>query len=183
MNYPSNIKKTYKKQVNYSNRGMDLENLINMTNEYLLEKDIAVIYKKPTPIQIVKYDYEKKRITDAYYKTQSTLDYNGIYQGYYIEFDAKNTNLKSFPISNIASHQLDHIKKINKQNGIVFLMIMINSEIYAIKGEFIINYIESTDKKSISYEYIKENGIKLNYNYLKGVDYIPALEEFIKEKM
>lgn len=46
MNYPTAIKKTYKKQINYGNRGMDLENFINQTNEYYLEKDIAVIYKK-----------------------------------------------------------------------------------------------------------------------------------------
>ena len=59
MNYPTAIKKTYKKQINYGNRGMDLENFINQTNEYYLEKDIAVIYKKPTPIQVVKYNYDK----------------------------------------------------------------------------------------------------------------------------
>ena len=92
MNYPTAIKKTYKKQINYGNRGMDLENFINQTNEYYLEKNIAVIYKKPTPIQVVKYNYDNKRITDAFYLTQSTLDYNGVYKGYYIEFDAKNTN-------------------------------------------------------------------------------------------
>ena len=61
MNYPTAIKKTYKKQINYGNRGMDLENFINQTNEYYLENDIAVIYKKPTPIQVVKYNYDNKR--------------------------------------------------------------------------------------------------------------------------
>ena len=52
MLYPNKIKKNTLKQVTYSNRGMDLENLINETNEYYLEKDQALIYKKPTPIGI-----------------------------------------------------------------------------------------------------------------------------------
>ena len=50
LNYPNNIKKNYHKLVSYANRGMDLENLINKTNESLIENDIAIIYKKPTPI-------------------------------------------------------------------------------------------------------------------------------------
>ena len=54
MNYPGNIKKTYTKIVNYGNRGMELENLINISNEKYIEKDIAIIYKKPTPIKVVK---------------------------------------------------------------------------------------------------------------------------------
>ena len=69
MNYPASVKKTYKHITNYGNRGMDLEELINMSCENYIEKDIAYIYKKPTPIQVVKYDYNKNRITDAYYKT------------------------------------------------------------------------------------------------------------------
>ena len=64
MNYPGNIKKEYHKTVDYANRGMDLEMLVNMTNEKLLEDDIAVIYKKPTPIQVTKYNYSNKRITE-----------------------------------------------------------------------------------------------------------------------
>ena len=181
MNYPGNIKKTYTKHVNYANRGMDLENLINMANEKYLEDDIAVIYKKPTPIQVVTYSYDKKRITDAYYKTESTLDYNGVYKGYYIEFDAKNTNSTSLPLSNIASHQINHIKNIINHKGIVFLIIMINNEIYLLPGSKVIEFINNGERKSIPYKYIKENGYIVSYSYLKGVDYIPAVDILIKE--
>ena len=46
-------------------RGMSLEEDINLSNTYYLSVDQAVIYKKPTPIQIVKVDYpsRKKRST------------------------------------------------------------------------------------------------------------------------
>ena len=68
MNYPNKINKQYHKEISYGNRGMDLENIINKTNEYLLSKDIALIYKKPTPIGVVKVSYEnnKQYITTDY---------------------------------------------------------------------------------------------------------------------
>lgn len=182
MNYPGNVKKTYIKKVNYGNRGMDLENLISIMNEYYIEKNIAVIYKKPTPIQVVKYDYEKKRISDAYYKNASTLDYNGIYKGYYIEFDAKNTNKNYLPINNIAPHQLIHIKRIMEHGGIAFLIIMINNECFLLSGEDLLDFINNSDRKSIPYDFIKEKGYLLQYNYLKGIDYKPALDNLIKER-
>lgn len=183
MNYPTAIKKTYKKQINYGNRGMDLENFINQTNEYYLEKDIAVIYKKPTPIQVVKYNYDNKRITDAFYLTQSTLDYNGVYKGYYIEFDAKNTNKNFLPLNNIAEHQIKHMKNIVKHKGICFLLIAINSEYYALPAKMLFDFIDKKERKSIPYDFIKENGYKLDYNYLKGIDYIKAIDLMIKENV
>ena len=97
MNYPNSIKKDYHKKTSYSNRGMDLEELINETNKYYLEIDKAIIYKKPTPIGIDKvcYDNNSKIITKAYFKEPSTLDYNGLYKGRYVEFEAKETKSKS----------------------------------------------------------------------------------------
>lgn len=183
MNYPNNINKTFKKQVNYSNRGIDLENLINMANEYYVDNDLAIIYKKPTPIQVVKYDYSKNRITDAFYKEISTLDYNGIYKGLYIEFDAKNTNKDSLPLSNIANHQLDHIKRIINHNGIVFLLIMIRNKCFILSGKKLLEFIKNNTRKSIPYQYIEDNGIEVNYSYLKGVNYLPGIDILIKENL
>ena len=72
----------------YSSRGMRLENDINDSNKYYRELDKALIYKKPTPVQVVHVDYPKRqraKITEAYYKTPSTTDYNGVYRGKYID--------------------------------------------------------------------------------------------------
>ena len=112
---------------------MDLEYLIEQANDYYIDNDIAYIYKKPTPIGVVKVSYNSKgkRINDGYYKMPSTLDFNGLYKGYYVEFDAKVTqNKTSFPISNVHDHQIKHIRNINKHGGIVFLIIAINDYIY-----------------------------------------------------
>ena len=108
-----------------ANRGMDLENDINESNDYYREHDIALIYKRPTPINIVKVDYSKgAKIIDAYFEKQSTTDYNGVYKGRYIDFEAKNTKSKtSFPLANITPHQVDHLKRVLQQGGIAFFII------------------------------------------------------------
>src|SRR5574344_2227158 len=110
--------------VAYGNRGMGLEADINCTNEYYLLKNIASIYKKPTPITIAKVDYSNQVIKEAYFKTPSTTDYNGIYKGKYIDFEAKETkNKTSFPLSNIHEHQIEHLKRIVKHGGIGFIIV------------------------------------------------------------
>src|SRR5690625_5216316 len=95
MNYPDGSRrrmtKNYNRQINYQNRGMSLEEDINMTNEFYLSTNKAVIHKKPTPIQVVNVHYLKRSeavITEAYYQQASTTDYNGVDRGKYIDFEA-----------------------------------------------------------------------------------------------
>ena len=179
MNYPNKIKKEYHKSINYANRGMDLENILNDTNNYYLDNDIAIIYKKPTPIGVVKVSYEnnKQVITKAYFASPSTLDYNGIYKGKYIEFDAKNTESKtSFPLNNVHPHQIEHIKRIIKHKGIVFLIIAMNNNFFLLNGPDFINFIEREKRKSIPYDYILKYAYQLEYNYMKGLDYLKFVD-------
>ena len=108
----------------YANRGMTLESDINQTNEYYNVNNIALIYKKPTPIKVVQVEYPKNKIKEAYFNEPSTLDYNGVYKGKYLEFDAKETQSKtSFPLSNIHKHQIEHIKRVLYFGGIAFLIV------------------------------------------------------------
>ena len=74
MNYPNGKKMYSPSKTSTSNRGMSLEEDINKTNKHYLTNDVAVIYKKPTPIQIVSVDYPKRsaaKITEAYFKKHS----------------------------------------------------------------------------------------------------------------
>lgn len=180
MNYPNSINKTYKKFVTYNNRGMDLENSINEANEYYLENDIAFIYKKPTPIGIVKVSYKNnsKVIDKAYFKEPSTLDYNGIYKGKYIEFEAKETtNRTSFPLNNIHPHQIKHISRVLEHGGIVFIIIKINQLDYLLDGKDFLDYIENNQRKSIPYDYIKKKGFTIKYNFNKGLNYLNIVDQ------
>lgn len=182
MKYPGNIHKNYQKVINYKNRGMDLEAMINDACKYYLEHDIAIIYKKPTPIGIVDVDYKHgAEIKKAYFKEPSTLDYNGIYRGKYVEFDAKECqNKTSFPLKNIHEHQLQHIKKILHHGGIAFLIISMNEKFFLFKGEDLLDFMKNEDRKSIPYNTILEKGYLLNYNYAIGIDYLKGLIEAYK---
>lgn len=68
------IKWSYKKKnnyVTYANKGLLLEEDINITNVYYRNTDRALIYKKPTPIKIVKVVYpnsKSSKITEAFLK-------------------------------------------------------------------------------------------------------------------
>lgn len=179
MNYPNNIKKNNKSVIIYGNRGMNLESNLNLANNYYVEKDIALIYKKPTPIGIVDVSYENNKgvITKAYFKEPSTLDYNGLYKGKYIEFEAKEAkNKTAFPLANIHEHQVKHIRNVLKHSGIVFIIINMNGQNYLLKGDDFINYIDTNSRKSIAFNYIQEKGylIKDSYN---GLDYISIVDK------
>ena len=124
LNYPSGIKKntqiknSFLKKESYKNRGMTLENELNSSNEYYREIDKAYIYKKPTPIKITKVDYpsrDKTIIKEAFFTIPSTTDYNGIYKGEYIDFEAKETkSTTSFSLTNIHKHQIQILYNLNQ---------------------------------------------------------------------
>ena len=182
MDYPGKLKKEYHKYKTYGNRGMDLEYLINLANEFYKEEDIALIYKKPTPIGINKTNYKNGTI-QGFFKEQSTLDYNGIYKGYYIDFDAKVTNsTTSFPLSNIHEHQLKHIDGVIRHGGIAFLIIAMNAEYYLLPGEKLLQFIKDNSRKSIPYNYIKENALKITLTIKPTLDYIKAVDILVKER-
>ena len=163
----------------YGNRGMTLEEDINLTNEYYKEKNIALIYKKPIPIKVLKINENKTRIKDGFYEKKSTLDYNGIYKEKYIEFDAKETNSKtSFPLSNIYEHQIQHIKNIIFYKGIAFLIIRFNiiNKTYILKGEQLLDFINTENRKSIPLEYFESNCKKIELKYRPRLDYLKSID-------
>ncbi|MCF0106619.1 MAG: Holliday junction resolvase RecU [Holdemanella sp.] len=169
-------------QDRHSRRGMSLESDVNDSNAYYREMDKAVIYKKPTPVQVVKVDYparNKAKIVEAYYKTPSTTDYNGIYRGKYIDFEAKETKNKvNFPLLMIHDHQIRHLKQVTKHGGIGFFIIRFNahSKTYLVDSDLLIAEIERTDKSSIPYSWFETNGDLIQeglfprLSYLKNVD-------------
>lgn len=187
MNYPSGIKKetTSKLKTSYGNRGMSLENELNLTNEYYKSLDKAYIYKKPTPIKITKVDYpsrDKAVIKEAFFTVPSTTDYNGIYKGKYIDFEAKETKSKtSFSLNNIHPHQIEHLKNIYRHNGIAFLIVRFTqlNETYLLQIKDLMFYIKNTTHKSIPLSFFKENGYLIEDGYNPRIDYLKIVDEII----
>ena len=172
--------KEHRSLLSAANRGMSLEEDINLSNEYYRDMGIALINKRPTPINIVKVDYSRgARITDAYFEKQSTTDYNGVYKGKYIDFEAKNTKSEtSFPLSNISEHQIIHLKNVIKHGGIAFFIIcfQLKNEVYLLDASFVIEFYEKGGRKSIPYNIFKEKGVLIKQDYTPRLHYIDAVE-------
>ncbi|MHC5267762.1 Holliday junction resolvase RecU [Enterococcus sp. LJL98] len=174
----------------FANRGMRFEEAINQSNAYYLNRGTAVIHKKPTPVQIVKVDYPKRSaavIKEAYFKEASTTDYNGVFQGYYIDFEAKETkNRTSFPFKNFHAHQIEHMKQCLKQKGICFVLLWFSSlsRCFFVDSQFIVHYWEKqkTDKKSLSLAHIEEIGIEITPGIAPRIPYLQAVKESIELK-
>lgn len=179
--HTSNIKK-----VDYKSHGMMFENGLNITNEFYRINKKAIIYKKPTPVQVVRVDYparSKAKIIEAYYRTPSTTDYNGIYKGKYIDYEAKETARTSFAFKHIFPHQMEHLKEVNEQGGIAFVLIYYKcvNEVYLIDIEqFYKLYNEGLNgaKKSITVEKAREIGVLVKQGYTPPLDYLKAIDKY-----
>ncbi|MDQ0271040.1 Holliday junction resolvase RecU [Cytobacillus purgationiresistens] len=182
-----NEEKTEKKQKkwSYGKRGMTLEDDINETNQFYLERGIAAIHKKPTPVQIVQVDYPRRSaavIKEAYFKQASTTDYNGVYKGKYIDFEAKETqNESSFPFKNFHRHQIQHMETILKQKGICFVLLRFSTaeEIYLLDAKDLLLFwerMETGGRKSMTKAEISERGHLISLGFQPRIDYIKIID-------
>lgn len=171
----------------HSNRGMTLEKELNLTNQYYLERNFAVIHKKPIPIQLVKVQYPKRSaavIKEAYFKQASTTDYNGIYRGFYLDFEAKETkNKTSFPLNNFHEHQINHLKACVSHGGICFVIIKfsLTQEVYLLPGAVLFKYWDeqATSRKSIPKKVIASQGYQIQYGINPVLPYLIAVDLLI----
>lgn len=168
-----------------SRRGLSFEEDINQSNNAFLDLNLANIHKKPTPITIVKVDYpsrSKAKITEAYFKIPSTTDYNGVYKGKAIDFEAKETASKtSFSLSNLHPHQIKHMQNVKEHGGICFLLIRFSSlnETYYLSIDKLIEFTNNQERKSLPYDWIKTNGYLIPYTYRIPVNYLTILDQLI----
>lgn len=188
INYPNGKKFQSEKNINYSRRGMSLEEDLNDTNKFYLENDIAAIYKKPTPITIVNVDYKSRstaKITEAYFQTPSTTDYNGVYKGKYLDFEAKETHSKtSLVLSIFHPHQIAHLRRVIKYGGIGFIIVRFSElgETFIVFAQNLFDYLDTFERKSIPHQWFIENGKLIPYRYQKKVDYLNEIDKYLLEE-
>lgn len=186
----SKLRRSYhhRKGVSFSDRGMTLEQQINESNKYYLQQEVAVVHKKPTPIQIVKVDYPKRSkavIREAYFRQASTTDYNGVYKGYYLDFEAKETrNKTNFPLKNFHEHQIYHLDECLKQSGICFTIIRFTSlqRYFVLPASFVIKAWKEKDKSSMTLKEIEANSIEIKSGFHPTLPYLIAVDHFISER-
>ena len=165
----------------HGNRGMNLEEDINLSNDFYRQHGLCLITKRPTPINVVKVDYSKGAIiTNAYFEKQSTTDYNGVYKGRYIDFEAKSTlKTTSFPLANISKHQIEHLKQVLKHNGIAFFIIEFAKlqQVFLLDASYVINFYENADRKSIPYCDVALNGYEIKKGFSPRLNYLDIIEK------
>lgn len=119
-------------------------------------------------------------IKEAFFDTPSTTDYNGIYKGKYVDFEAKETNsLTSFPLNNIHKHQIIHLNNIARHGGIAFIIVrftMLN-ETYLLFQSDVQHFLDTQKRKSIPLSYFKECGYLLKDKFNPRVDYLEILDK------
>lgn len=171
---------------NYGNRGMTLEEDLNATNLYYRERQIALIHKKPTPVQIVNVDYPKRsaaKITEAYFKKPSTTDYNGVYKGKYIDFEAKETrNRTSLPLKNFHPHQIEHMAQVKAHGGIAFIIAKFSSlhEVFFLDADVLLDcWKESIQggRQSVPIQMFIDYGEHIQMGYTPRIPYLNIIDK------
>lgn len=166
-------------------RGDALEDLILLSNEYYRKHKLCRVDKVSTPIKVVDINKEGL-ITKGFFEKRSTVDFHGIVQGLPIVFDAKETNLKSIPLTNIHDHQVEYMEDVCYQGGLAFLIVHFKfcDEYFIIPYEILIEFIDESKKgsrKSIPYK-----SMDLRFKIQRAnngiLNYLPALNEYLDYK-
>lgn len=189
-NYPIKKKTARHAKVDFSNRGMRFEDAINESNQYYLNRGLAVVHKKPTPIQIVKVDYPRRSaavIKEAYFRQASTTDYNGVYQGFYLDFETKETqNKTSFPFKNFHDHQIQHMRQCLDQKGICFVLLWFSQlkRCFFLSSEKLITYWDQQNngKKSLTLKTLETEGIEIISQIAPRIPYLDAVDQYLQEQ-
>ncbi|MGE7891073.1 Holliday junction resolvase RecU [Bacillus cereus] len=163
------------------NRGMAFEILINLANEMYKRGGVALINKRPTPVKVLKS--KGSRVLNGFYEAKSTVDYDGVYKGRVIAFEAKSTEKDTrFDLKNIAQHQLDYLEKAEKMGAICFFLIEFSKDksVFVLPLSVIQSYVRMSHqpkgKKPIPradfdiYGYLIEQTERAPIDYLQYVD-------------
>ncbi len=163
--------------MNYKNRGMFLESIINKTIVVYAKNNVGIFHKKSLPIIFskIKREGQSLKVEKGRVTAKSTTDYYGIFQGKFVAFEAKSTKLKSLPLANIKEHQSRYLKQIHLHGGISFYIIS-----YSTYNEFfLIEFIamEEIEGKSLNIDIARKIGYKLELEYPGILDFACVIDK------
>lgn len=167
-------------------RGSTFEEMINMTIEQYRQNNLALIQKIPTPITPVEFEKNTRHITLAYFEQKSTVDYIGVVQGNPVCFDAKESKIKTYPLSNIHEHQYEFMRDFEKQGGISFILIYYTelNEIFYVPFRLIEHFFarsQNNGRKSFTYDELpREYQVPLKNSFI--VQFLEAFQLDLNER-
>lgn len=168
-----------KSKVYTGKRGAAFETLLDYTNQIYANKGRAIINKRPTPMKIISKTKMGQNI--CVFDKKSTVDYDGIYAGRSIQFEAKTTQEKRFDLSMITESQIEFLQKAEQHGAVAFLLVEIRPlrNVYLVPNQMLQGYVKRAQKggrRSIPldelevYARIVESGNGLPLDYLSVVD-------------
>ncbi|PEB56227.1 Holliday junction resolvase RecU [Bacillus pseudomycoides] len=157
--------------------GAAFENIINVSNDMYKQKGIALINKRATPVVVTRKN-KLGKVTAGYFAQKSTVDYDGVYKGRAIAFEAKATIKKtSFALDNIAPHQIDYLEQAERMGAICFFLIEFSTEhsIFFVPFSLIMEYVTAANaggRKSIPRSVFDERAYLVKPTNRALVDYL-----------
>jgi recombination protein U len=165
----------------YANKGMNFEYMIEQANAFYFQNGIAAILKIPTSFKVVRRfnpRTTKSEIVSCYPEKKSTVDFIGQAGDKPIHFEAKSTSNKtSFPLNNIADHQLQWLETVDKLGGKAFFLIEIvkQRKIYRITYKQLQDFKASNKRKSIPFSFFENECFEVDINKFLILDYLKGL--------
>ncbi|QZX49257.1 Holliday junction resolvase RecU [Mycoplasma sp. E35C] len=162
----------------HQNRGMFLETLINNTIKHNELAPKGLIFKRHLPINV--YSFANTKVT-GWLKEKTQTDYYGLYKGFFFDFDAKQSSKLNYSLSNIKTHQLEHLRRIRQHGGLAFILLLIvpKEKFYMIPIKKIDSWLKNQESKTIQYQWIVANSIELELYYPGVIGIFEGLEQWI----
>lgn len=169
----------------YANRGQPFEMMINLVNQVYARDGIALINKRPTPVKVLQSKGNK--VISGYFEEKSTVDYDGIYNGQAITFEAKSVSGKRFDLKNVALHQIEYLERAKKHGAISFLLIELRDfgTVYYVSLSMIKKYLREAQKggrKSIPYDDFSVYAFEVSKGRRIPLDYLAVIDQIEMDK-
>lgn len=169
---------------NHANRGKQLESLLNATNAQYRRNNWALVDKIPTPIKKIR-NYNGSTFI-AVWEAKSSVDFQGVYNGRSIVFEAKQTKETTrFDLDNIKDHQIRYLEQAEQQGAITFVIIDFYKldEVYLVPADYVVqcyHKAQEGERKSIPIEAIREFGMRVRSGRGVVLDYLATLDKMYK---
>ncbi|PPE05259.1 Holliday junction resolvase RecU [Williamsoniiplasma lucivorax] len=157
-------------------QGMFLETILNITHEKFKNDNECLVIKIPTNWIVTKAN-------DHSFLRHEACDYIGNYQGFYFEFEAKETYKDYFDWKMIRTNQLIKMNQIIQNQGITFLIIYFGKydAFYYVDYLLLKKWVEA-NQQHIAHEWFEINAQQINLNSQLKLDYLNCLDKAILKK-
>ena len=133
-------------------------------------------------VSIIHNEVEQRLSKPTLDKLQ-LLTISGVYDGYYIDFEAKETRQKhAIPMKNFHLHQIHHMEQVLAQQGICFVLLHFSSqqETYLLPAIDLIHfYHQDKGQKSMPLGYIQEYGYLIEQGAFPQIPYLDIIKEHL----